>query len=329
MNAIRQLKAPSKNVIPAFAVMTSGFFSRLCFVLLCLLINSNAYSSESNTFHVRILPENISQGDVALIKVSPAKGIKSVKYILDNQSFDFYKETAEDAFCAFLAIDMEEPHNKKTISVRIINTDGHKKENKIYFNVLKKEFPVQMLTLPESKVTLSEKNLKRYNREKAEIKKAFEMSIPLKLWNKSFIRPLSGEPTTLFGVKRILNNKPKSPHSGVDLKASEGSPVVSTSDGVVVCVGDYFFSGKSVFIDHGMGIFSMYFHLSSVPVKKGDKVSMGQTIGLAGSTGRSTGPHLHWGIRINDHSVDPFSLLRLFEPSVTPTHNSQPVTRNP
>jgi murein DD-endopeptidase MepM/ murein hydrolase activator NlpD len=110
-----------------------------------------------------------------------------------------------------------------------------------------------------------------------------------------------------------MNDKPKSPHSGIDLKADYGTPIASSSDGNVAYIGDFFFSGNSVFIDHGMGIFTMYFHLSDMVVKQGDSVKQGQVIGHAGSTGRSTGPHLHWGLRINDLRINPLSIISLFE----------------
>ncbi len=268
--------------------------------------------SDNNSFQVQLSSENVFQGKVALIRVFPAHNIKSVKYFLDKKAVNFYLEKKKDTFSAFLAIDLEEPPGTKTLTIKIMNTNGLEIIQKKTFNVVKFSFPTQRLTLPESKVTLSKKNLGRYNREKAQTKSIFENSATDKLWNSSFIKPYEGKLSTRFGVRRILNNKPKSPHSGVDLKAPEGAPVVSSGDGIVSFTGDHFFTGNSVYIDHGTEIISMYFHLSSISVKMGDKVSRGQVIGHVGSTGRSTGPHLHWGVRINGNRVDPFSLLELF-----------------
>jgi murein DD-endopeptidase MepM/ murein hydrolase activator NlpD len=106
----------------------------------------------------------------------------------------------------------------------------------------------------------------------------------------------------------MINGKPQSPHSGVDLEAEEGTPVLACNSGLVVLVDYHFFTGKSVILDHGWGLYSMYFHLSETLVKEGDRVSQGGTVGRVGSTGRSTNPHLHWGIRINGARVDPLSL---------------------
>ncbi|MBW1951325.1 MAG: M23 family metallopeptidase, partial [Deltaproteobacteria bacterium] len=104
----------------------------------------------------------------------------------------------------------------------------------------------------------------------------------------------------------------RSPHSGVDLKASEGTPVRASSDGIVALVAEHYFAGKSVYLDHGGGIVSMYFHLSQVRVRQDDRIRKGEVIGLVGKTGRATGPHLHWGVRVAGSRVDPFSVVKIF-----------------
>ncbi len=184
---------------------------------------------------------------------------------------------------------------------------------KISLRVQEKEFKVQRLTLPDEKVHLCEKDLARHYREKAAVKKAFAASAAEKLWQEKFILPSNGRISTPFGVKRFINNEPRSPHSGIDFASPKGTPVPASSSGVVALTGDHFFSGKTVLLDHGLHIYSMYFHLSSISVKKGDSVSRGQIIGRVGSTGRSTAPHLHWGVRINGKRVSPLSFLELFE----------------
>jgi murein DD-endopeptidase MepM/ murein hydrolase activator NlpD len=113
-------------------------------------------------------------------------------------------------------------------------------------------------------------------------------------------------------MERIINGQRKSPHTGVDLESEAGTPVMASNSGMVVLVDDLFFSGKSVIVDHGWGLYSMYFHLSEGRVKE-EIESGGDVLGRVGSTGRSTGPHLHWAIRMNQVRVDPLSLLRLSE----------------
>jgi murein DD-endopeptidase MepM/ murein hydrolase activator NlpD len=176
--------------------------------------------------------------------------------------------------------------------------------------VAKKEFGEQSLTLPENMVTLDAKTLKRVRKEAAEFKKLWDVHTPKKYWYGNFVLPLPGKLSTPFGLGRILNGEPRSPHSGVDLRAKLGEPVRAANHGRIVLVGDFFFHGKAVVIDHGWGLYTMYFHLSKVKVSEGDLVGKGYVIGLAGSTGRATGPHLHWGVRLEGARVDPFALMR-------------------
>ena len=112
-----------------------------------------------------------------------------------------------------------------------------------------------------------------------------------------------------FGHRRVFNGQPRAPHSGADLSAATGTPVRAANRGRVVLAKNLFFSGNAVFIDHGLGVYSVYLHLSEIGVEPGAMVGRGDVVGLAGATGRVTGPHLHWGVRVLDARVDPFSLL--------------------
>ncbi|MDC4224937.1 MAG: M23 family metallopeptidase [Candidatus Manganitrophus sp.] len=106
-----------------------------------------------------------------------------------------------------------------------------------------------------------------------------------------------------------MNGQPRNPHTGEDISAPLGTPVLASNGGRVILVGDFYFNGQSVIIDHGLGLFSMYFHLAETTVKEGDVVAKGQAIGSVGQSGRATGPHLHWGVRLNGARVNPFSLI--------------------
>ena len=134
-----------------------------------------------------------------------------------------------------------------------------------------------------------------------------------RLWTEAFTQPLQGRLSTPFGVKRFINKQPRNPHSGIDIAAPTGTPVRAAAAGVVSLTGEHFFAGKSVYIDHGCDTFSMYFHLDSIAVQDGQTVARGDIIGRVGATGRATGPHLHWGMRMYGTPIDPFSLLALFE----------------
>ena len=126
----------------------------------------------------------------------------------------------------------------------------------------------------------------------------------------SFIPTTAGKFSNSFGRKRFFNNEERAPHSGLDIPAPIGQKVVAPADGIVVQTGDYFFNGKTVLIDHGQGLISMFCHLSKIEVSKGQHITQGELLGLVGNTGRVTGPHLHWGMSLNDARIDPQLLLK-------------------
>src|SRR5438876_6849726 len=135
---------------------------------------------------------------------------------------------------------------------------------------------------------------------------------PERLWRGPFVRPVAGhEPPTGFGARRVINGKPRAPHSGTDYAATRGTPVVAANSGRVALVGEFFFPGRLVVLDHGLGVHTLYFHLDSVAVGEGERVERGQTLGTVGASGRATGPHLHFGAQVGAARVDPAALLGL------------------
>jgi murein DD-endopeptidase MepM/ murein hydrolase activator NlpD len=177
--------------------------------------------------------------------------------------------------------------------------------------VIKEKYPVQRLTLPKDKVDLDEESLTRVKTEQEQVKTALERSADERFWAGNFIQPVQGPTTGAFGRLRIINGQSRNPHNGEDIAAPLGADVLAMNDGVVSLTVDHFFSGKGIFLDHGLGMQSMYFHLSEVTVQNGDAVKRGQVIGKVGASGRASGPHLHWGVRLNGARVDPLALIKL------------------
>jgi len=171
------------------------------------------------------------------------------------------------------------------------------------------QFPEQRLNLPQGMVTPSKENLARIKREQALIAKAMNEQGERRFWSFPFLRPVPGEVTSAFGLRRVLNGQPRSPHAGIDFDAQTGDPVHAVNQGKVILTGDFFFNGYSVFLDHGQGVVSMYFHLSEIVVGPGQHVERGQLLGRAGASGRATGPHLHFGMKVLGQSVDPMPLF--------------------
>jgi len=174
------------------------------------------------------------------------------------------------------------------------------------FAVEPKAYPEQHITIKDKgKVVLSQPNLKRAKGEIAHILELKHHWRDADDTDLSFILPANGTMGSHFGLRRFFNEKPRLPHSGMDLVVGRGTPVKAAAGGRVLETGDYFFNGKTVFIDHGNGLITMYCHLDRIDVTVGDIVSKGQQIALSGKTGRVTGPHLHWSVVLNGAMVDP------------------------
>ena len=169
-----------------------------------------------------------------------------------------------------------------------------------------KSYKKQYITIKNKrKVSPHKMDMKRINSEKARSHKALALYTPQKFVDLAMIKPVDVKISDDFGKRRYFNKKPRRPHSGVDMPAPVGTAIVAPLGGEIAEMGAFFFNGNVIFIDHGLGLVSMYCHMSKFDVKKGDRVKKGQKIGEVGKTGRVTGPHLHWGVSLNGAMVDP------------------------
>jgi murein DD-endopeptidase MepM/ murein hydrolase activator NlpD len=261
------------------------------------------------------------QGQVLVVKVKGEEQATEVKGTFLKRTIPFFREfrPGESAgYLGLLGIDMQDEPGTYELVVEVKQGEQAKQ---LSFNVLvaKEKFTVEHLTLPKDKVDLDEKAASRWKAEQEQVKQSLAENSRLKLWHSNFVEPVNGKRTGIFGSVRIMNGQPRNPHNGEDIGAPLGAEVAATNDGIVRITVDHIFSGKGVFIDHGLGFYTMYFHLSEVLVKDGDLVTAGQIIGKVGATGRATGPHLHWGVKLNGARVNPYSLLDLpFKNGSTP-----------
>jgi murein DD-endopeptidase MepM/ murein hydrolase activator NlpD len=187
--------------------------------------------------------------------------------------------------------------------------DGRLEKRDAVIKVVAKKYPTTELKVEDKYVELSTANLARANRESKETEGIYAITTGEMLWDTPFTVPIPGGAGTNFGHRRVFNGEPRAPHAGADLRAKTGTPVHAANRGRVMLAKNLFFTGNTVILDHGLGIYSLYAHLSRIDVKPGDVVKNGQLVGLAGATGRVTGPHLHWGMRVQGARVDPFSLV--------------------
>jgi murein DD-endopeptidase MepM/ murein hydrolase activator NlpD len=173
------------------------------------------------------------------------------------------------------------------------------------------EFGRRVLKVDNAFVNPPPPVIARIMREAAEVEQLWTQSEPRRLWDTGFVRPVPGRTNGVFGSRSIFNGQPRQPHGGADFLSPAGTPIQAPNSGRVVLARELYFTGNTVVIDHGLGVFSLLAHLSVMDVHQGELVTQGQTIGRVGATGRVTGPHLHWAVRMNGARVDPLAMLAI------------------
>lgn len=192
--------------------------------------------------------------------------------------------------------------------LKVTNRQGQTQN--LGFQVAEKAYEEQHITITDKrKVNPEKQDMERITREAQQIKAA------LRHWSArddvvvTLQKPVEGPTSSPFGLRRFFNEQARNPHSGLDIAAPEGTPIRAPAPGIVVDTGEFFFNGNTVFLDHGQGLITMYCHMSKIDVTPGQEVASGEVLGAVGMTGRVTGPHLHWGVSLNDARVDPLLLL--------------------
>jgi murein DD-endopeptidase MepM/ murein hydrolase activator NlpD len=258
-------------------------------------------------------PQEVKQGDVLSVMVKTKAKVVSVAGDWAETAVYFYKQE-QGGFAGIAGVDLTTPPGPHRLRVEVKDRKGRSFEQVFEVQVEAGGFEVQRLKLPPEMVDLKGEALSRVLAENKRLMEIFNQVRPERLWHLPFIKPVDGPITGPFGLRRIINGQDRSPHNGVDIAAQLGAKVAACNSGMVAFAQELYLSGKTIIIDHGFGLYSMYFHLSEMRVKEGDAVAIGDCIGLVGATGRVTGPHLHWGIRLVKARVDPSALLRAVLP---------------
>ena len=267
---------------------------------------SGAVEKPSVAWH----PAKPRLGDVTWVHVRDVAAVATVEGSVDCRPLSFFPYAGGHA--ALLGIDLETKPGFHVWRVGVVEPGREPWSAQGKLSVGRRDFSVQRLTLPQTMVDLDPEVERRAVAEGKQLATLYRTTSPERFWRGKFTKPV-GIPAagTGFGARRIINGQPRSPHGGIDYSAPLGTPVVAANTGKVALVAEFFFPGRLVILDHGLGLYTLYFHLDTTSVVEGERVEQGRTIGTVGATGRATGPHLHFGAQVGAARIDPAILLGL------------------
>ena len=259
-----------------------------------------------------LVPSTIYRGSAAAVVAGELAEGTQIWAKFGKRPIHFYKQDSNHIGLFGAGVLLKPGKHTLRVSWREPNKKiSHKN---LVVNVVDKDYGTRKITVKNSQVNLSKEDLARHRKERKLINAALAVRSGKRLWSGPWLRPTDGPEISAFGRKTVINGSPrKMPHSGVDLDGKTGDPIAAPARGKVVLAGEHFFAGGSVYLDHGQGLITMYFHMSEILVKTGDMVEQGQIIGKMGETGRVTGPHLHYGLYLNGARIAPLSFHELIE----------------
>jgi len=263
-----------------------------------------------NLFALTISQNVVKNANTVLLEIQK-ENISNVKLTFHTQNIDFFKNKfKKNTYSALLPISYYQ--KKDNYRVIISYLENNKKVFKgLNLKVVDGKYKSEVINVSKKKLKPNPSRVARTKKEYAEAIKIYKSKTNKILWDEEFIYPLNSKITSNFGTKRVYNGMLKSYHSGTDFRAKNGTPIIASNSGIVKIAQNRFYSGNSIVIDHGFGVYSCYFHLSVMNYKVGDFIKKGEILGLSGSTGRVTGPHLHFSFRINGIQVDPLNAIEV------------------
>jgi murein DD-endopeptidase MepM/ murein hydrolase activator NlpD len=270
----------------------------------------------------RLSATEVANGRVTVLEInlgdlgSNAAGLKAR---FGQNTIGLFQHPVKPAgiYCGLVGIPLSTAPQKATIELEWTDSGGRQVAS-VPVSIVDGKYKSETLSVEPRHVKLSKENLERVGREKKEIRRIYSSSSDTRLWYGTFNKPLDAEPTSVFGTRRLFNGQHRSSHRGTDLRAAIGTPVHSSNSGVVRLAQNLFYSGNIVIVDHGKGIFTNYAHLSKIQAIAGQQIARGHQIGLSGASGRVSGPHLHWGVRVNGVYVDPLQFLTVISALLGP-----------
>ena len=271
----------------------------------------------------------VQRGEILLVVVEGEAAKKPPTADFQGRALEFFPAASTGTWLAFIGLDLDAPTGGAPLRATLHDASGRAVKKTETLDVSPGKFPITELQVEQKFVTPAKTDAERAEGEAIKVHELYAHGEEKRLFDGSFTAPIPGAATARFGERRVFNGQPRSPHSGMDLKAKKGTPVRAPAAGKVVLAGPLYFSGNTIILDHGLGITTLYAHLSRMLVKRGDLVKKGQLIGKVGATGRVTGPHLHWALKFHEARVDPYSLVSLDLDALLKPRAVDPLKRSP
>jgi murein DD-endopeptidase MepM/ murein hydrolase activator NlpD len=281
--------------------------------ILALLVTSGLDAAERPCPRISRVARAVAPGELVVLTVACATPLQKVEVMAFGKSIPFFEADGPRTWRGLVGIDLDTRPGRHDVTI-VVHTGASAFTRTYALTVAPKHFRTRRLTVPEEFVTPPESVRARIEKETKRVGALISTVTPERLWQGPFVSPVPGPMISPFGTLSVLNGTRGSRHGGADFQAAEGTPIHAPAAGRVVLAGELYFSGRSVIIDHGLGLISLLAHLSEIRVHEGDLVARGDEVGTAGSTGRVTGPHLHWTVRVVGARVDPLSLLAVLGP---------------
>ena len=284
-------------------------------VLTCVVIAAAPAVVRGADATVDVAARSIQPGELTVLTVTTRTPIDDVRVRGFGQDFKPIRVNGTE-WKVLVGIDLDTRPGRYDVSIVTGPSDASRMTQLL--TVLPRTFPTRTLTVDAAFVNPPPAEAARIKTDTERLNRVWASPSETALWSGPWVRPVPGASNSAFGTRSIYNGEPRSPHSGADFQGAAGTPVKAPNSGRIVLAGDLYFTGNTVVIDHGAGLFSLFAHLRAMNVHEGDLVTTGSVLGELGATGRVTGPHLHWAVRVNGARVDPLSLLALLGDSAKP-----------
>jgi murein DD-endopeptidase MepM/ murein hydrolase activator NlpD len=270
-------------------------------------------AAPSSAMSVALTARAMQPGEVVKLTITAPSPLTHLDVRAFDQNWFAYRVEAS-RWQALIGIDLDRAAGNYPVVVSAGSGSAAPRATRT-IAVVAKKFVTRTLTVDDAYVNPPETVMARINEEAARLTKLWQTASPERLWATPFVAPVPDPSNSAFGSRSVFNGEARSPHTGADFLSPAGEDVKAPSGGVVVLAENLYFSGNTVILDHGLGLYSQFAHFSEIGVKVGDRIEPGHVLGKVGATGRVTGPHLHWAIRLNGARVDPLSLIAATAPA--------------